>query len=79
MQCVQNRTEQLVVNDVFERASVYSSVCEMQENNSEISLNSWAQRGKVSVLPDVHRKKQQTRTSTKSLKHPNALFYNTNK
>ncbi len=33
-------TEQLVVNDVFERASVYLSVCEMQENNSEISLNS---------------------------------------
>ncbi len=32
-------TEQLVVNDVFERASVYSSVCEMQENNSERRFN----------------------------------------
>ncbi len=41
-QCVRNRTEQLVVNDVFECVSVYSSVCEMQENNSERSLN-WAQ------------------------------------
>ncbi len=38
-QCVLNRTEQLVVNDVFEGASVSSSLCEMQENNSEISLN----------------------------------------
>ncbi len=26
-------TEQLVVNDVFDYASVYSSVCEMQLNN----------------------------------------------
>ncbi len=34
-QCVQNRTEQLVVNDVFERASMYSYVCEMQENNRQ--------------------------------------------
>jgi len=39
MQCVRNRTEQLVVNDVFERALVYLSLCEMQENNSERSLN----------------------------------------
>ncbi len=33
------RSEQLVANDAFERASVCSSVCEMQENNSELSLN----------------------------------------
>ncbi len=38
-QCVQNRTEQLVVNDVFERASVCLPVCEIKENNSERSLN----------------------------------------
>ncbi len=33
------RTEQLVANDVSERVSVCSPVCEMQENNSERSLN----------------------------------------
>ncbi len=39
LRSVRNRTEQLVVNDVFERASMYSSVCEMEENNSERSIN----------------------------------------
>ncbi len=67
------RTEQLVVNDVSERASVSSSVCEMQENNSERSLNLAHFDTGLVVLTSPAVKCQCCQIITKTLKHLNSL------
>ncbi len=81
-QCVQNRTEQLVVNAVFDHASCIRLYVRCKKTTVKDVLTSHRAScahepcGKVSVLPDLHRQKQQGQAQ-KTQKNENALFYNT--